>query len=173
MLFRSTSNMNKQAAPVYKFESDISPYVLILHKSTKHRPELGFWQVTYFNSKFFFEGDRQPDPVGDSEFASYEDAVEYLEDQGYHLVEKVEDQQKILAIFGVREAANITDLFYEKTKADKGSPCASKEVECRDRGVNVQLVDRDAEGDPTERGEITQLENEKSGDDISNRTQEH
>lgn len=158
--------MIKIAAPVYKFENEFSPYIIVLHQSSKHRPQLGIWQATFFESDF--EGGMKPAPTGDSEFGSLEDALQYIEDQGYRLVEEVEDQQKIKALFGIKDSNGIVDSYYEKNKADKGS---SKEA--RDVGENVQLVDRDALGDPTQRGEITQLEDEKVGDSTENRTQEH
>lgn len=157
--------MLKIAAPVYKFENPNTDAVLVLHKSTKHRPGLGIWQVTFFNPKYFFEGGSQPDPVGDSEFGSLEDAMAYLEEQGYNMVAKVEDQQEIHAIFKLNKPVGIVDMFYEENKPEQRS--------ARDNGQNVQVTDRDALGDPTQRGEITQLEDEKPGDDVANRTQEH
>lgn len=157
--------MIKIAAPVYKFENPNTDAVLILHKSTKHRPGLGIWQVTFFNPGYFFEGGAQPDPVGDSEFGSLEDAQMYLEEQGYHLVDKVEDQQEIHALFKLKPTVGIVDMFYESNPPQQRSGI--------DRGQNVTLVDRDALGDQTSREEITQLEDEKVGDDTTNRTQEH
>lgn len=157
--------MIKIAAPVYKYENPNTDAVVILHKSTKHREGLGIWQVTFFNSKYFFEGDRQPDPVGDSEFGSLEDAQMYLEEQGYHIVDRVEDQQKINALFNLKPVVGIVDMFYQDNPPQQRS--------ATDKGQNVTLVDRDALGDPAERGEITQLEDEKVGDDVTNRTQEH
>lgn len=157
--------MLKIAAPVYKYENPNTDNVLVLHKSTKHREGLGIWQVTFFNSKYFFEGGSQPDAVGDSEFASLEDAQMYLEEQGYNLVDKIEDQQKIYAIFKLNSSVGIVDMFYEENKQEQRSAI--------DRGQNVTTQDRDTLADPTQRGEITQLENEKVGDDVANRTQEH
>lgn len=154
--------MIKIAAPVYKFDNENSPYFIILHKSTKYREQLGIWQTTFFNK---FEKDNIP--TGDSEFASYDDALQYLEDQGYFLVEKVEDQQKINASFNFKNSVGIVDGYYEKNGADKRSPSIARDT------ANITVVDRNEPGDPTERGEITQLEDEKDGDNTRNRTQEH
>lgn len=157
--------MFKIAAPVYKFENEFSPYIIVLHQSSKHRPQLGIWQATFFESDF--EGGMKQAPTGDSEFASFEDAMQYVEDQGYRLVEEVKDQERVKAIFNLTSPVGIVNSYYEKNRAKLESPKIS-----RDQG-NVTLVDRDALGDPTGREEITQLEDEKDGDNVRNRTQEH
>lgn len=169
--------MIKIAAPVYKYTSESNPTIMLIHKSPKGKPG-DLWQISYFLPGL---SEQQATPMGDSEFPSLTHALLYAKKQGFTLAERAGDEARVAALFGISVSKGIVNSYWDEYLCSQDSHCSHKKAEHEEKveaeqekeaidSAGTTWVDRDEPGQPTERGEITQLEDGK--DTSKNRTQE-